>query len=59
MNVFDGFLSVAIRLLVSGYQVIACFPLQYLADGAPADRGLDGILYVTDIDTVASRRRAV
>ena len=58
-NVFDGFLRVAIRLLVAGHQVIAGFPLQYLADGASADRGLDGILYVTDIDTVTSRRLAV
>ena len=56
MNVFDGFPGVAIRLLVAGYQVITGFPLQYLADGASADRGLDGILYVTDIDTVTSSR---
>ena len=58
-NVFDGFLGVAIGLLVADHQVIARFPLQYLADGAAADRGLDGVLYIADIDTVTSRRRAV
>src|SRR5580704_353191 len=58
-NVFDGFLGVTIGLLIAGHEVIASFPLQYLADGASADRGLDGVLYVTDIDTVTRRRPAV
>ena len=54
-NIFDCLLRIAIRLLVADHQVIARFALQHLADGAPADRGLNGILHVADIDAEASR----
>ena len=58
-NVVDRLRRVAIGLLVADHQVVARLSLQHLADGSAADRGLDRVLNVADVDAIAGRRLAV
>ena len=50
---------VAILLLIAQHQIVLRLSDQHLLSGAAADRGLDCILHVGDIDAIARRSLAV
>jgi hypothetical protein len=52
-NFFDGFLGVAVLREIAQDEVVAGFALQDLREGVAADRGLNGVLHVGDVDLVA------
>ena len=55
-DIVDRFLGVAILRLIADDEVVARFALQHLADSVAADRGLDGVLHVGDVDADSGRR---
>ena len=58
-NVRDVINGAAERLLIAQCQVVTLFADQHLADGLAADRGLDRILNIGDVDAVAIGGRAI
>src|SRR5262249_1204278 len=52
-DLLDGFLRIAIGLFVAGDKIVTALALQHLRDGIAADCGLDGVLHIGDVDSVA------
>src|SRR5579872_3962697 len=52
-DVLDSFLGIPIRSLIAQYKVEASFALQHLAHGIAANRGLNRILHIGDVETKA------
>ena len=58
-NSLDGLLGIAVGRLVAHHHVVALLADQHLTHRVAADGRLDGVLYVGDVDSEASRLAAV